>query len=239
MESRALSKVQRNQVMLLAEALGLQIREFRWDVVGSSACHSNVTVLTHPPTGAYFRFDYNLSNARLYPQWWPDMESGKQYAFCATFYDVMLLVDRWLQGVKREHEAPDIWQLAMQAPALIGEVVPDGTDSERFTAAEQRLLSERIEEIRSHVQSSLLRHHDDEATRRVERKLDALSAALETKSRFDWKNFFITTMLAIALEAGLQTAPAKDFLDFAFRQVTQVYPRVVKQLQPAAPDLQE
>ena len=113
-------------------------------------------------------------------------------------------VAAWLKNLKREIDSPDLWASLIQEMELLGL-----ESSERLT---RRLIwksklrsSELFDEIRVYITSTYCLA--EEPLRRVHAKLDYLIDASTRVGRIDWKNIFVSSLIALALQQLSSTGP--------------------------------
>jgi hypothetical protein len=122
------------------ELLTLQPSDFAWQPYGTGS--GGGVEIIHQPTGSSFSVTFGYLGEGWYARWDPADSKGDRAARCINEDEVFARIQLWLKRVKREHETPDLWAALAQERELISGVAVDG--DEGFTAAEQRLVHERL-----------------------------------------------------------------------------------------------
>jgi len=157
-------------------------------------------MLSHAPTGYYALFfapgALGLGYLSNVPQllltqpgeyvvaFEPGTESPRGKVVGVAWPNVLDAAALWLAGVKREHEAPDLWTQLEQQRRLIGDVVDQQHDNTPFTASELPRVSESLNEIRRAAERLALA---GEEMRRLNAGVAYVLDAAERKmGRKDW-----------------------------------------------------
>jgi hypothetical protein len=163
-----LTKTQRNDILARVTASQLNPGDFTWgqertpEWTGWTGYPADM--LAHNPTGYYALFfapgAVGLGYLSNVPQllltrpgeyvvaFEPGTESPRGKVIGVAWPNVLDAVALWLAGVKREHDAPDLWTQMEQQRRLIGEVVDQQRDNSPFTATELARVNESLTEIR-------------------------------------------------------------------------------------------
>jgi hypothetical protein len=203
-----LTKALRNKVTERAGALGLEARSFQWSEVPSAGDrHCLVSLLTHRPSGGFFRFDRHAQRGYLdastdkpfWCEWSPGRtqmtESGSTYN---PEHSVSVAMD-WLHILKADLETPDLWaELSTSGTILDPGDQPRKGGGGRFTAVERRLATERVEEMRCYLLETAAKSDENRET--INRKLDYLIAATERLERFDWRQVAAAVVIQLGCE---------------------------------------
>jgi hypothetical protein len=196
-----LTKLQRNAVLkwVVEEEGGPE--EFDWSEIEEleTTQYSNntyrVSVLTHNATGFYVVFGQHyltispgptrkVEEVNLYQNW------GARERTVRT----------WSQRVKAEHEAPDLWAMALQDRNFLQLTSVLESANTSFTPEERRYIASRLEEIRGFV----IGPGDLDADQRqlVEAQIEYAKEATKRLGRLDWKGVLVNTLITIAVTAA-------------------------------------
>ncbi len=113
-------------------------------------------------------------------------------------------VSAWLRNLKREIDAPDLWASLTQEMELLGLESSEASNAP-FGLEEQAQIKRAIDEIRVYITSTYCLA--EEPLRRVHAKLDYLIDASTRVGRIDWKNIFVSSLIALALQQLSATGP--------------------------------
>ena len=129
---------------------------------------------------------------------WPQMFA----VFCA-----------WLDEVKRQSDAPDLWALARQERRLLTSTADDIDQNAPFTRTERELLARHLATIQEYTKKSF--NLQAEHAAHVEAQLKYLAEAAERVGRFDYKNLVVSTLLNIVVTLGLDLDKAQKLYGLA------------------------
>jgi hypothetical protein len=207
--SYRLAQTQRNQVYGWAEKLGLDVSVFRWlDEDGAEG--SEIHRLVHPPTGAFLRMDYVTAFKAGYSlDYWPrtvDLEFSEDWG------DLAAQIRAWLQAVKAENDAPDLWAIAQGERAWLTSTEDDKANTP-FTPAEREQIGHHLRTIEEYAIRTYQLEEAQHA--HVRKQLEYLTEAAERVGRFDWKNLAASTFVDIVLTLGLDMEKTQKLLALA------------------------
>ena len=120
--TQPLLRSQKNAIFAKIRDVGLNPADFRWETVSSKSSSHTVEQLLHAQTESYFLFDF-----------YPDKNTYQHWSQCSPLDDLVMstfhnhvkwvnrleLVERWLKGVKVEHDEPDLWGTILQEGQII------------------------------------------------------------------------------------------------------------------------
>lgn len=221
MTERTLSRSQKNEIAILAKAVGLQMADFSWEIVNQgdsvSMAGRRVSRLLHVPTGAWFLFDFGQNT--LWSEWMPEHHLANNYNSAPDWPRQHQQVTRWMGMVVKDFTAPDLWALARQERELL--TVPDGDDDNRpFTVSERADLTARVTEIHRFLIASA--EVTEEAKTRIEAKIDYVIDAGNRLGRKDFYNMIGGVLMGLAVQVGLPPERAQAFMAFASTQLAGV-----------------
>ena len=118
----------------------------------------------------------------------------------------------WLEYLKREVEAPDLWASLAQEQEMLG-VEPAEAVNTPFNAEEQAQIKQGVDQLRSYLTDTY--SLAGENLRVVNAKLDYLIGASKELGRVHWKDIFISTVISIAWQLALPAPGFHDMFRFA------------------------
>src|SRR5207253_159374 len=105
-----------NAVLELIEVTGLDATEFEWVTmrtevtkIGLGQDRMDVPVLMHAPTGYFFAFDFHAARGEHWAIFVPGHDVSRARVNAGSWNEELDLLAQWLEIVKREYEAPDLW----------------------------------------------------------------------------------------------------------------------------------
>lgn len=137
-------------------------------------------------------------------------------------------IQRWLEAVKLEDDAPDLWQLARDERAWLSSSVGDFAANTPFTETERQQITAHLKTIE---QYTIKTHQlNESAAANVRERLAYLSEAAGRVGRFDWKNLAASTFIQIVLTLGLDPGKAHQLLGLATQLLGSLVVGVTKML---------
>jgi hypothetical protein len=215
-----LSRVQQNGIYQLAERAGLNPLDFSWDTTDQEY-RGTTERITHGPTQAWL--DFSITNDRnIWMQWWPRFGTADPRLFTASWDGALMWVAPWLDEVKKNHDAPDLWAEARNARALsdvVGDVEADNTP---FTLEEVELLKPRLQDVADRIESS--QPLDAEQKQVVRKRFQyLLEAAQRGVGRVDWLSIFIGQLFEMGLEKILEPSTVYQAMSYARTALSGLY----------------
>ena len=224
-----LARTQQNEVHQLAVALGLDTAAFEWlEQVNRSG--DPIHRIDHRPTGAYLEIDhvtgYNYSGYifRFWPNTLPDVSNAYDWP------DIKQTISDWLDAVKRESDAPDLWAESAKERQIAAAAASAG--NELFNPDERRLLAESLNEIEAYVVAT----YDVAEEQRdfVKGQFDYLRGAVDRLGKRDWLNVLRSTLISLALNQVVTNDAVPNILRFAWTAIQIVF-GIPLELPPVAP----
>ena len=210
---------QRNDIMSLIADAGLEPREFRWEHVHSRrSAGDQLDRLAHLPTGYFYDFDnLNGSSQQHLATFAPGATTHEERQNPGSWPFQLGYVAQWLSYVKRELDAPPLWeQLALGQPLL--EVPLEAAEDRPFARDEQEAVRERLEEVREYLRRELA----PGTMPAIEAQLARLEAALGTMGRVSWLQWAVGIMYTLiwgGLMAPEQARTVLHILGQAFQRL--------------------
>lgn len=176
-------KSQANAVFSEIVACGLVPSEFSWSE-RTSRIHNDLIVsrITHLVTDAYFDFEFTHGQhcAIYFPQ---DTKADEYWYPKTTWPRLMQEVSLWLKIVKREHEAPSLWDQLSGSHSLLPSN-PETLSNVPFDENEQRRVSLALNEIKQFLHANGQYTSDQIAI--IDSQLAHLDEASKRLGRKDW-----------------------------------------------------
>jgi hypothetical protein len=169
--------------------------------------------IVHVPTRSHFQYYVPVASTSIWCEWAPATGNGTQRQGHVTG-DAALVeqIKEWLRVVKREYEAPNLWEALRGESALITDAAVEG--ELYFTPDEQRRLAERIDQLEVQIKA-LAPQATQEQRVHVHVTLQHAKDAATRVSRIDWKSIFVGKLLDIVVTLGLEPQKAQQLLHFA------------------------
>ena len=205
-----LLRSQQNEVLQRIQNVGLDPRSFEWDMVNGPSSRVQVSRLVHRPTGGYFVFD--LNRGRHWTEFSPGHEVTVEQQFPGNWGLQLDYVTSWLQAVKREYEAPDLWRALSGESRLIDAASADAAN-EPFSDDEQKQVRGQLSELRSLADQADI-SPDSKAT--LEARLTYLEDAVGRQGRIDWANNLVGVLMGLALQAVVPPELVREMLALAW-----------------------
>ena len=206
-----LSKTERNQLALAATEIGLDPASFEWKEESSKVV-GLIHVLTHPSTRSFMRVGYSLGqyDHGYELDYWP--RRGELDAPGDEFQTLFPEIRTWLEWVKEESDAPDLWAIARESRAWLGSSGAEG-GNDSFT-------QNQVDQIVQHLQTieafTVKNYHLNAAHQAfVHGRMEYLAEAAARVGRLDWKNIFASTLLNIIVTIGLDPVKAQGLYGLA------------------------
>src|SRR5439155_883546 len=157
-----------------------------------------VPVLEHSPSGAAFTFDWDEENHRHLAIYVPGAEQPVDVRQGPNWYGELLLVKTWLEYLRREYYAPNLWGELERQRELAAETQSQDEESDApFTAAEQAEIAVQLGEIKELLART--EQLEGARLRALEARLEYLEDASTRMSRKDWLTMFYGTVFSWAL----------------------------------------
>lgn len=207
------------QVLGGLREVGLDPREFAWSEVPSGPMEGViVSRLTHVPTGSYYQFDF--ADRNHYAIFSPGEEIAVDLAFPHVWENQLATFWAWRKILRREVSTPDPWSQFFSAADLVREGEEQTANgNERFSEAEVREYTRRLEAIRSYL---LDRAVDAESRQRIGAKIDLLITSARSQGRRDWFFMAMGVLLTEIVDRGLDTEQVRHVFGLLVRGIQQL-----------------
>jgi hypothetical protein len=218
-----LLKSQRNTVGQIIVNRGLNIQEFVWSATPTSVIQVGlgqepitVSTLVHGPTGFYFVFDFD-SVRNHHCNFRPGLDSPEERHGPHNWGVQAQYVHTWLGYVKREHEAPDLWQALQGGFAEL----PSEVENTAFRPEEQVLIEQQLRAALEAIQ----RTHELTAAQlqALEEKVEYLVEAAGRFPRLDWRSLLLGSLFEVMISQSLAPDVVRDMLSLVLRGLAQLF----------------
>jgi hypothetical protein len=201
-----LLRTQKNELMSMIKAEGLEPFNFEWSLVASAFDYTiEVAQLKYDNTEYYFTFDFN---------------EGYDYCFCSpgsnsiysqsnslNWQNQRVIFSKWLSNLHREIDEPDLWAEVNKYRIDDFDNVIIGND--QFTVPQVDVLTLGINNIREYIQTYALAN--DQQMFYVNEKLDYLIDGAKRQGKRDWFNICMGALMSLAMTLSLDQNQAKTF----------------------------
>lgn len=187
----ALLRTQKNEVFEMMRAAGFDPRLFEW---------KGDTLYFAPANDEYWFAFAQDDKGRHYVEYRPGRGSERTQRNGLPWGVAVDAFAHWLEAVRREHEAPDLWaDLAGEGAHAVG------VENTPFTPAEQVQISRVLRELSENVRANFELTAGQLAA--IDERLTYLedAAGREGIGRIDWRNIFVGAFVTLGLEAVLRS----------------------------------
>jgi hypothetical protein len=226
--SYALTQVQKNAVFQRIRAAGLNPDEFAWleepsnlTMVGGGRPPYTVEILGHAPTGFWFRFDTEAHRNSM-PLWVvfrPASDGGpEERAYAGGGWDHVLdFLNTWLDLVREEHAAPDLW--AALRNSLRDEFTE--VDDTKFTQEEQELIGTQLRKFLEYTRRTYeLPAAQDEV---LDAEINDLIGAASQLNKREWRKLLLGTLLGWLLQGAVPPELFQQLLHVALHALAPLF----------------
>ena len=220
MEEKLIMKRQANEILGAIRRRNLEPSEFKW-IVRQSIMNRNlrVSVLVHQSTGYYFMFDFAFDDhvgGRS-----PGENSSVERKRTETWENQYAYATRWLDCLRGELDAPDLWAAISQETKLAEVASSSSITNEPFTSKEQSYIITQLHEIKEYLittQGSLKGHEEF-----VTKRFDYLEGAVKRLGRQDWITLLGGVLLNIVIQIGLNPNAARELFRLAANSLSRLW----------------
>jgi hypothetical protein len=186
---------------------GLEYTDFYFGNELSNHIDSIISVLRYEPRGYYFTFDF-YGDQGIWSRRSPGRDQMEEnHNGFSSWKDQYKWCREWLDFVKEELEAPDIWTEFIKSRTLPAATPFDPGANTPFTEEEQDYLTTRLDEFKEAIIASVsglqLPAADLESRiDQIESELSYIKQGLTRLGRIDWKNILIASLLGLIINVG-------------------------------------
>jgi hypothetical protein len=201
------SRTQQNDIVKYCRHIGLDPATLDMEDAqeGKVAFHK----LSHRGTGAYLLVRYFPILGHCFVSW-PQLENLPRPS--SNWTTTLPAVLKWLDTVKAESDAPDLWALAHQGRALLASTSEEMQSNTPFTETERELIGLHLKTIEEYtIRTYALQAEQAE---HVRSNLKYLVEAADRVGRFDWKNLAAATVVNIVVTLGLDIEKTQQLVAF-------------------------
>lgn len=194
-----LLKSQKNEVFEALSAAGFDPAGFKWGEVRGDWYLHDVPVLDHIPSRFYFIFDFDPDEGHKMAAYSPGREVLREEVRAGNWEAQLGCVHTWLENLKRESHAPNLWAELDKQRELNDALPPSDDNNEPFSPSEQAAIAGQLDEIKE----LLVRTEQLTGARlaALEADVDYVKDASTRMGRRDWLTIFYGTVFGWALTA--------------------------------------
>jgi hypothetical protein len=212
-----LLKWQTNELFSLIEAWGLSPRAFSWSVDESSPMLKSVS-LNHSQSGYYFTFNYLGPGGPIMScSYAPGTNTMIDSHAGGDWDEVTQTFAVWLQSLKREISAVDLWSELSKESIFIKSASEEKTNAP-FTKIEQEQIATTLNEIKQYIFKT--QSPNTSEAKLIDAKIQYLVEASERIGRKDWKIMAVSILLSLAVD---HPDKARDLFQFAGKAFMWLY----------------
>jgi len=204
-----LRKSWKNDIFECVQQVGLNPLSFEWVEENTEFpdCNWAVSVLRHPETGYYFKFD-RIRDESFACKFCPGSVKLEEKTGSTTNWDSMKgEVKRWLSYVKKEI-ATDLWEQLKEYTPQETFIGTAEISNAPFSYSEAENIIGSLDKLQAQIEKNFNLHGDQLAF--VKREIDYLKDAAKRQGRKDWMHTSIGVIMTIAV--GLALSPEKTKL---------------------------
>jgi len=184
-----LTKLQMNDVLVRVQAFRFDPAEFEWHDVEYPAF--TVSRIIHSTTCYYFEFEHSAV------EYSPGRDLRVRTVFkLQSWVSKLAWVTSWLENLRAEVDAPDLWAMVGKARELAG--AASSLDENRpFTFEEQVDIASKLDELKMYIVTG--QEFQADRLKALEGQLNYLKSASERLGRKDWLTMAYGTLVSIGL----------------------------------------
>jgi hypothetical protein len=203
---------QRNDVFLAIQENGFDPSAFQWtQFVSRFDQKALASVLRHTPSGFYFRFE--VTGEGHWCKYSPAFETLTDENKTNLWQTQMEFVNHWLENLKREIQAADLWASLTGGNSLSVASSGHFEDNAPFTASERKRVESSLAEIRALIVAS--HQVSAETLGEIDRRLEYLEESAGRLGRKDWLNVAFSIVTNIIVTAAIPPETARNILNVA------------------------
>ncbi len=195
-----LKNTQKNDVFLRLTRMRFDPADFAWAEHQRKAPHSYsnylVSRLVHRSSDYYFIFDGRL--CIFSPGAGQAKVSSEDHL---NWGEMLSRVDKWLTELRRELDAPDLWNQYKQQKQFATSVVRSQPNNSMFTEPERKRIAEAVEEVKVQLHSMHAWNAQEAAI--IDRQFSHLEEALERVGRKDWLLLFYGGIMSVLINLAV------------------------------------
>jgi hypothetical protein len=203
-EDRRLLRSQKNEVLDVLVALGMEPREFTWADRTEGAY--NINRLVHSPSGFWFEFGVGNRGGHA-ARYSPGEHILEATMGTGSWLAQMSEFAQWVRFMQRELAAPPLWeQLAAGEPML--DVTALGMGDKPFDPAEIAAINQKLDETLEYLRREL----PAGSIPAVEANIERLREAVKTSGRVSWAQMTIGSLIGMVWSGIMDPEKARTAL---------------------------
>jgi len=197
-----LLKTQKNELYKILESNELNPSDFSWDVRESKMeTDTDISVLFYRERDFYFQFDFTSDQWCL--TYAPAKEKRSDFDAVSGWNDVTYSLKIWIDLLKKELDAPDLWQEIEKYQEAFSITPPEDLTNEPIPAYEVEQVAKSIAILADRIEESF--ELSKEQNTFVRSRLAYLVDSAKRQLKLDWIHTNIGVLVTIS--AGLALAP--------------------------------
>jgi hypothetical protein len=226
-----LLKTAQNNVLDSVRASGIAPTQFVWETVviqewaGGYQCRYTTSKFVHVPSGFYYQFGaYNDTFS-------PGHLQRVQYEKVVHWQSRLQVVIYWLNELKEQLDAPDLWVELLQVRQLSQTASDSRIElaSAQFTPEEKEYVIRQLHEIKQHLIGQY--QFQLEQTQAIDQGFQDIADAMNRFGKKDWINYAVGLLINIAVAAVFSPQAANDMLHSFMRAVRPLFDAAMKLIQ--------
>jgi hypothetical protein len=211
MSESLILKSQKFEIFKIIENEQLSPQEFIWETVASvNDAHLKVSRLVQVNTNYYFQFDF-LKSSHFY-EMSPGDSKQIEKIHSNSWHLQLSAFQRWVQNLKREIEAPDVWS-AIANEKILSDASLAVDNNTKFTIEENIRIGQNLNEIKQYLLST--QPFSLEQKQYLDARFNYLVDASERLGRKDWFLLVVGTFMNIIIGLALMPNVARELLRIA------------------------
>jgi hypothetical protein len=212
-----LLKSQKNVVFEVIQANGLEPADFSWgigkykvpsdDILTRGLIDHEYEVPRLTYKNSQFFFQFGLYKGGHHCTYSPGSNKPVHQEFSLSWSSIINRVVRWLNNLKRENEAPDLWAEMGKYKTSVSLTLPEQVLNEPISAYEAERIADKLQELANKIEE--LFQLTKEQNQFVRSKLTYLADAAKRQRSIDWVHTSIGVFATIAMGLALEPEQAK------------------------------
>lgn len=202
--NNTLLKSQKNDILGMIKDHAMSPASFEWVTQESQATRYDtgvplVSKLVHTDSDYYFLFEteYGNHHAVFSPGEDKQIDVEKTVEWAEQLY----YVHTWLDCLKREIEAPDLWEQITEYKSLGQPQARYSESNTPFTVTESKQIIEGLRELREQL---VVNVKDDKASiAEINSRIDDVEVQMSSMGRNSWIQFLIGVLITLSLSVGI------------------------------------
>ncbi len=216
-------KAQRNEIFEIVKNHDLNPTNFSWERTASRFIpNTEISILNHLETAFYYKFDNRRGSH--YAIYSPAKDKAQTANNLGSWENQLIHVNIWAESLKKEINAPDLWELAKENKNLVEHDFETEDDS-KFSDKESELIKDKLNELSDYIVKT--RNLNTEQITFLNNRFSYLEEAVERVTKKDWKIIFIGVLFNIIVGLSLEVGSANEIMIFVNRLFNEIYQKLL------------